>query len=80
MENSESSDEQVSPEKMKEILTYLETKSLQKIKHDDHEDALQTLDEMEQILESLVLAGTLEQPDFILSALYNTALCHQKLE
>ena len=76
MDHNESSDEQVSPEKMKEILTYLEAKTLKKIKHEEYDEALSSLDEMEQILESLVLAGQLEQPDFILSSLYNTALAH----
>lgn len=42
---------------MNEILTYLENKTLSKIKHEEYESALNTLDEVEQILESLVLAG-----------------------
>lgn len=42
---------------MKEIITYLEAKTLKKIKHEEYDEALSSLDEMEQVLESLVLAG-----------------------
>ena len=69
----------VSSENMKEILTYLEEKALGQAKKEKYEEAMATLEELEQVLESLVLGNNLEDSDFILSNLYNIALCHQRM-